>query len=317
MHPAAYRPSVLITGVGGFIGGFLACELSQRGYRVSGTARDLKTVRAEVVSACEKLNSVVINGSTSWSSLLSSSQSVIHCAAHVHVRRPSRLDQRLFREVNVDGTRALAEGCRDSGAPLLVNLSSIAAETQTGDEKSSGYGASKREAERAIAHVLAGSAARHVNLRLPAVYGPEGKGALGFLFRWVRSGLPIPVMSMSAKRSYLSVWNLADCVAHCLEHPGSTPITVAIADERPLDLSELLSAMASAASVEPRFLDIGAVGSAIAAFAVGRRREFRRGMVETMIDPSVAARELGWFPPVSASEGWRRVADFYATRGRS
>ena len=244
----------------------------------------------------------------------------------MHVRRPSRLDQRLFREVNVDGTRALAEGCRDSGAPLLVNLSSIAAETQTGDEKSSGYGASKREAERAIAHVLAGSAARHFEHSTPACrqvdrgvtpVPPEGKGALGFLFRWVRSGLPIPVMSMSAKRSYLSVWNLADCVAHCLEHPVSTPITVAIADERPLDLSELLSAMASAASVEPRFLDIGAVGSAIAAFAVGRRREFRRGMVETMIDPSVAARELGWFPPVSASEGWRRVADFYATRGRS
>ena len=314
MEAAASRPSVLITGVGGFIGGFLACELSRRGYRVSGTARDLKTVRPSVVAACEKLTSVIINGSTNWSSLLSSSQSVIHCAAHVHVRKPSRLDQILFQEVNVDGSRALAEGCRDSGAPLLVNLSSIAAETGIGDDKSSGYGASKREAERAIADVLAGPAARCVNLRLPAVYGPEGKGSLGFLFRWVRSGLPIPVMSMSPKRSYLSVWNLTDCVAHCLEHTVSTPIPVAIADEQSLDLPELLRVMATAAGVVPRFLDVGPVGSAIAAFAVGRRREFRRGMVETMIDPSVAVRELGWFPRVSASEGWRRVAEFSATR---
>lgn len=103
---------VLVTGVGGFIGGFLACDLASRGYEVIGTARSRAGVPRPVVSSCRELHEVRIGRSTDWATALVGVSSVVHCAAHVHIARPSRRDQQLFREVNVEGARQLAEACR-------------------------------------------------------------------------------------------------------------------------------------------------------------------------------------------------------------
>jgi len=302
------KAPIVVTGVGGFIGGFLACELARQGYRVIGTARDIESVPLVVTQSCQKLVRVVINGATDWSPVLPQSSAVIHCAAHVHVRRPSKRDLHLFRQVNVEGVRALSRGCRDHNVSLLLNLSSIAASALPTDEKSIGYGLSKHDAELVIGDVLLESNCRYVNLRLPAVYGPGAKGALGFLFWLVNSGLPLPLLSKSVKRSYLSVWNLLDCITHCLDRRPDRNVTVAIADDPALDLSELIRAMGKSARKSPRFIRLGAGPLALAALLAGRRSEFQRGMVEAVISSAEAHRALGWTPQVTAEEAWARMA---------
>jgi nucleoside-diphosphate-sugar epimerase len=299
---------VLVTGVGGFIGGFVARDLAQRGYEVIGTARNPARVPRPVAEACHALRQVVIGESTDWSDLLPNVVFVIHCAAHVHVRRPSLRDTALFQQVNVEGVRALAASCRRHEVELFINLSSIAANAPVVDEKSNGYGRSKAEAEQAVAAELDGSGCRYLNLRLPAVYGPSGKGSLDFLFRLVGFGLPLPMIVGSPKRSYLSVWNLADCISHCLLTAPQKSCTVAIADDVALDLEELLTVIASARGKRLRVIRLGRWALRFAAVVSGHGRELQRGMVSTVIDPADALAKLGWRPNLLPAECWARVA---------
>ncbi len=302
------RTRVLVTGVGGFIGGFLTRYLADHGYEIVGTARDRRRVADEVRAVCLAIHEFDINGSTDWASVLEGIDVVVHCAAHVHVRRPSELDQRLFREVNVEGARSLAQACRALDVRLLINISSIAADPLIQDVKSQGYGLSKREAEQAVAEVLADGSCVYLNLRLPAVYGPGGKGALRFLQRWVSCGLPLPRLPESPKRSYLSVWNLADCIQHCIDQPAIKSETVALADPRPLNLMELLTVIAEPFGIRLRFVPVAGWFIATLARALGVGREFGRGMTSAVIDPADAEAKLGWRPVLGAREAWRRDA---------
>ncbi len=302
------RPRVLVTGVSGFIGGVLARYLNDHGCEVVGTVRDRSRVTADVRTACRTIHEFEINGSSDWVSLLEGIDVVIHCAAHVHVRRPSQLDQRLFREVNVDGARSLARACRLHAVKLLINLSSIAADPAIQGAKSQGYGSSKREAERAVAEVLSDSPGAYLNLRLPAVYGPGSKGALRMLQRWVKSGLPLPRLVGSPKRSYLSVWNLADCIFRCVREPSIQSGTVTIADPQALDLVELLTVMSEALGRQPRFIPLESRILAVGVGLLGLGREFERGMSSAVVDPAEAVISLGWRPVLGAREAWARDA---------
>jgi len=298
---------VLVTGVGGFIGGFLARDLASRGYEVIGTARSRQGVPLSVVSSCRELHAVSIGGATDWTTLLAGVRAVVHCAAHVHIARPSRHDQRLFQEVNVEGARRLAEACRGKKVELLINLSSIAARAVELGPERAGYGHSKAEGEQAIERALAGSLSRHVCLRLPAVYGPGCKGSLGLLFRLLGSGLPLPIVTGAAKRSYLSVWNLADCVEHCLLKPPSHSCTVAVADPTTLDLEELVLTIAQARGRRQPLLRVRRTTLAVLARLIGRGRQFERGFRADVVDPAEAMVALGWQPSLSAAECWARV----------
>jgi nucleoside-diphosphate-sugar epimerase len=302
------RTRVLVTGVGGFIGGFLARYLADHGYEVVGTARDRGRVAAEIRVVCLAIHEFEINGSSDWASVLEGIDVVVHCAAHVHVRRPSDLDQRLFREVNVEGARSLAQACRALDVRLLINISSIAADPLIQDAKSRGYGLSKREAEQAVAEVLAEGQCAYLNLRLPAVYGPGSKGALRFVQHWVSRGLPLPDLAESPKRSYLSVWNLADCIQHCIEQSSIKSETVALADPLPLNLVELLTVISEAFGRRPRFVPVAGWLVATLVRAMGIGREFGRGMTSAVIDPADAEAKLRWRPVLGAREAWRREA---------
>jgi nucleoside-diphosphate-sugar epimerase len=301
------RTRVLVTGVGGFIGGFLARYLADHGYKVFGTARDRRRVAAEVRAACLAIHELEINGSSDWTRVLEGVDVVVHCAAHVHVRRPSGRDQHLFREVNVEGGRVLAVACGASAVRRLINLSSIAAVADPADEKLPGYGSSKRDAETVIAESLLKTDCSYLNLRLPAVYGPGGKGALAFLFRLVKSGLPLPMVTNSPRRSYLNVWNLGECICHCMADPSIKSGTVAIADGTPLSLSELIAEIAAGLGRQPCYIRMNVVTLASIARVLGLARETGRGMQSLVIDPTEARLALSWEPTLTAREAWARV----------
>jgi nucleoside-diphosphate-sugar epimerase len=306
MSSGAAAPTILITGAGGFIGSHLVEDLAGRGFRILGVFRRIDDKSARVRRLCAVSHALEMHGADDWSGVLRGVDVVIHAAAHVHLRRPSNQDGGLFHEVNVEGVRRLATACKDHRVSLFINLSSIAATTALPRDTRT-YAGSKLEAEQVISDVFAGSSCRYVSLRLPAVYGPQMRGALAWLYRLVRLGVPVPMVADTPKRSYLSVWNLADCVAHCVASPLDLNVTVAIADSEALDLHELLGLMASATRRAPRYLPINKRVLAFMASLLGRERELRRAMAPCLIDPAEALGALGWFPRVKAVEGWQRT----------
>lgn len=186
-------------------------------------------------------------------------------------------------------------------------MSSIAATAAEPDSERAGYGHSKAGAEQAMERALAGSSSRHVSLRLPAVYGPGCKGSLGLLFRLLGSGLPLPIVAGAARRSYLSVWNLAECVNHCLLAAPLRNCAVAIADPMALDLEELMLTIARALGGRRSLFRLERSTLALCARLVGLGREFERGLRADVVDPSDAMTLLGWQPSMSAAESWARV----------
>jgi len=308
MSLSVRKPVVLVTGVSGFIGEFLARYLVARGFGVVGTCRQRSRVSRELLEACTRIHELEIDDKTDWSAPLSGVEFVVHAAAHVHVRRPKNADLDLFRAVNVDGLKRLAACSRDASISLFVNLSSIAAEFDSRGIRSTPYGESKKRGEEVIAEALGTSECRYLSLRLPAVYGPGMKGGLKWLHGVVEMGLPLPIVGDSPARSYLSIWNLADCVSHCLASERPLNANVAIADREALDMQALIGLIAAACGKKARGVRVSSRAITFLIGVLGKRQEFMRAMSPASVDAQEAARILGWTAPFSAAESWRKVA---------
>ena len=305
MTELALRPPVvLITGVGGFIGGFLARDLASRGYQVIGTCRSRDRLAAAVRHACFCVHEVAMGKETEWSDYTNSVDVVIHAAAHVHIRKPTKNDRQLFRVVNIEGTRALVESCRDSDVKLFINLSSIAVNLFDATNHEGCYGWSKRIAEQVVAEIFGCGLTRYINLRLPAVYGPGMRGGLASLFKLVHRGLPLPIPAGAEPRSYLGVLNLACCIRHCISHLPKRSCTVAIADPLPVDLRGLITLMASATGRRPVLISVSDGVLKFGSWLLGREQELRRVLTGHRVDLSAALEHLEWAPTKDAAECW-------------
>jgi UDP-glucose 4-epimerase len=169
------------------------------------------------------------------------------------------------------------------------------------------YGQAKRDAELALAAEAAKSGLEVVILRPPLVYGPGVKGNFLALMRAVASGCPLPLASISNRRSFIYVDNLCDAIARCLEAPKAAGRTYHLSDGAPLSTPQLCRALGEALDrrarvfrFPPGLLDL-----------VPAMRKLTRSL-ET--DDSAIRDELGWRPPATFEEGLQATARWYRAR---
>src|ERR1700733_7299558 len=100
---ASQSSGVLITGSTGFIGAHLTRMLAGNGQRVVAVSR--KVHDSESIANVRNVQLSLCRDPASWQAALTSIQSVVHLAAHVH-QMGSRKghNEGLYREVNVDGS---------------------------------------------------------------------------------------------------------------------------------------------------------------------------------------------------------------------
>ena len=200
--------TVLITGASGFVGRALCSHLVARGLDVFATVRNLPDAS---VPSVEYRIVTEMSSTTDWSDALASVQTVIHCAARVHVMRDHAQDPLTeFRCVNTLGTKTLARAAAHCGVKRLVFLSSIKVNGESApsdapfDQASpampqDAYAISKWEAEQALTRVSAETGLEIVVLRCPLVYGPGVKGNFLRLLQAVNHGIPLPLALASKK----------------------------------------------------------------------------------------------------------------------
>ncbi len=310
--------TVLVTGANGFLGRAVIKQLIKREHAVRCAVRSASANcyndTVDVITIGD------VNLKTNWDKALQGVDSIIHLVARTHVTHKEGADPLpLYRRVNVDGTRSLAQQAVAAGVRRLVFVSSIKVNGERTSYKpyteldepapEDAYGITKNEAENILINTLYGTDTEYVIVRPPLLYGVGVKANMHSLLRAVLKGLPLPLASVLNKRSLLGVNNLADFLLCCLDHPNAAQKKFLIADDESVSTPELVCLLANAAGVPSRLLPCPISVLRLFGKITGRASMIDKLVGSLQVDSSFARRELEWQQPFSMREGLQQMVD--------
>jgi UDP-glucose 4-epimerase len=306
---------ILITGASGFAGPTIAARLAAAGHVLVAAGRsqppDSAAIRRYVPVPDQ-------TAATDWSAALDGVEVVVHLAGHAHAESRSAAARRLIHSVNVEGTEALARQATARGVRRFIFMSSIKVH---GEESPSDrphrasdsphpadpYGESKAEAEARLRRIAAETGLELVVIRPPLLIGPGSKANVARLIQLVRSGLPLPFASIRNRRSLLSLANLADLVAVCVNHPRATEQPLLAADAGAPSTPELIHWVADALHRPARLFPFPPALLEIAAAPLGLRGLVTRLTRSQALDYTMTTALTGWMPAVATRVGLKEA----------
>ena len=308
---------VLVTGASGFVGSALCSHLVSRDFDTIATVRNLPDA---LVPRVDYRIVTKLDAATDCHDALAGVQTVIHCAARVHVMRDHAQDPLTeFRRVNTLGTETLAQAAAHCGVKRLVFLSSIKVNGESAppdapfDQASPAkpqdpYAISKWEAEQALTRVSTETGLEIVVLRCPLVYGLGVKGNFLRLLQAVKHGIPLPFSLVKNRRSLIYLDNLTDAIATCLTHPAAAGKTYLMSDGEDVSTAELISRIAQALGKPSRLWPCPLGLIELAGRMPGKSDEIARLLGSLCIDSSKIRSELDWTPPYTLEQGLAETA---------
>ncbi len=318
---------ILVTGANGFIGNYLCKKLIKKYNYVNAIVRNLSNTTK--ISNVKYFSVGEINSKTNWRDLLKNIDCIIHCAGKAHImERNNLIEQDIFSSVNIGGTQNLAHQAATAGVKKFIFLSSIKVNGETtytpylnnnDVEKSEFfthldkplpqdfYALSKFKAENILWEISKKTGLNISILRLPLVYGEGVKGNLNRLLKLVRSGIPLPFGMINNQRSMISLDNLSDLIIKCIEHPAAVGKTFLVSDGKDLSTPELLNLIASSMGKSSRLFPIPVFVLKYIAIALNRSEEMNKIISSLKVDTLFTRETLNWTPPVSISEGIKKM----------
>ena len=295
-------PLIALTGATGFIGRHLLRELPKRGYRLR------VLLRRPSQTAMDSASAVVgdLARPQNMSAALAGVDAIIHSAGIAHAMSGRPEDD--YRILNTEATIGLARAAERAGVKRFVFLSSIRAQTGPAAEDvltenleprpTDPYGKSKLAAEQGLDQL----GIDWVALRPVLVYGPDVQSNMATFVRLARSPYPLPLASLEARRSLLSVDNLVDAVDAVLT--ATTPLRrpFIVADAERLTVPEMITAMRAAIGRRPGLMHVPAPFLAMALRVARRAEWYQRLTGSLVVDPS-DLRRLGWTPRIATPAG--------------
>jgi nucleoside-diphosphate-sugar epimerase len=297
---------IALTGATGFIGQYLLREMPKRGYRIRALLRRPAAAPVDVSSA-------VIGDLTrpqNMSAALAGVDAVIHSAGLAHAM--SGIPEDDYRLINTEATVRLARAARRAGAKRFVFLSSIRAQcgpaadivlTEAVEPRpTDAYGRSKLAAERGLAELDLD----WVSLRAVLIYGPGVKGNMAQLIKLARSPMPLPLASLTARRSLLAVENLSAAIETVLAAPGPLRRAVVAADPQALTIAEMIAALRSGLGRPANVFPFPPALLEVVFRAAGRAEMYQR-LSGSLVADATALTSLGWAPPLATPAGLAKL----------
>ena len=307
---------VMLTGAGGFVGQYLCSTLEEAGFELVRVFRASEQVLKKVFQ-----NTIVgknIDATTDWTNDLIDVEAVVHLAARVHVMTGDEAgDLASFREINVEGTKNLAEQAAHSGVNRFIYLSSIKVNgeqtdgqpfsaTQAPDPKNS-YAISKMEAEETLRKIEKTTNMEVVIIRPPLVYGPGVKGNLLALVKMIKKGIPLPLGAVNNRRDLISIYNLCDLIRVCILHPGAPGDTFLVSDNESISTTDLIRQIANGLNRTARLFPAPNWLLTLLAALFGKMEQLEKLTGNLQINMSPTQQALDWHPPLSVAESFRKM----------
>jgi nucleoside-diphosphate-sugar epimerase len=321
---------VLVTGASGFIGGWIARGLHERGYAVRALyRRERPPARLAALAAA---GVEVVRGDLTRDpdarAAVSAQEAVVHAAGLLDWG-PAELFQRL----NVEATARLLAEARADGCRVFLYIGSAAVHgfgphhrsTEQGPYYApvSAYQTSKRQAEEAV---LAANAPgfRTTVLRPANVYGPGDTTTLYRMLAGQERGIRTTLGGGRRLTSVVYIEDLVRAVVLALESEAAAGQVFNITSGEQVSWGELMGYSASLLGVHPWFelpLPVAWVLAGLLSGSyrlLGIRRDppltpYRWAHVAHDFDFSIqkARRLLGYRPQVGWREGLRRTVEAY------
>lgn len=311
---------VLVTGATGFVGRALVETLATNlDYQVVALVRRESRFGATV----QIQQAADFHQGPEVEAALKSVDTVVHCAARVHVMAESQADpQAEYDRVNVAATLALARRAHAVGVRRFIFVSSIkvngegtkpgeAYQAEDAPAPIDPYGISKAAAEQQLLDFATQSGLQVVIIRPVLVYGPGVKANFLSMMRWLDRGVVLPFGAIDNRRSLVALDNLVDLIVTCIHHPAAAGQRFLVSDGEDLSTTQLLRRMAVALGRPARLIPVPSWILSCAATALGRKALSQRLCGSLTVDICKTRELLNWTPPVTVEQALRKTAQHY------
>ena len=143
------------------------------------------------------------------------------------------------------------------------------------------------------------------------VYGPGVKANFLNMMKIISRGIPLPLASITNKRSLIYVGNLVDALATCAVHPNAAGKTYLVSDGEDVSTPELIRRTASALGVSARLFPTPVSLMKLVGKLTGKSGAVNRLAGSLTVDSSKIRQELGWVPPFTMEEGLRETVGWF------
>lgn len=326
----AVKKTVMITGATGFVGSHLALTLAERGYHVRALVRNKSKAKHLEKAGVELVLGDLVRG-TDVEAAAKGTQIIYHIAA---LYRSVKYPNKIYKKVNVEGTRNVINAAEKLGIPRLVHCSTVGVH---GDIKSIPanedapfnptdiYQKTKLEAEMLVAKAI--KRGLHATIFRPVgVYGP---GDMRFLklFKNIHSGKFFMLGLGEVLYHLIYIDDLVEGAILCGERQDAIGRTYILAGPRYTTIIKLSDLVAKALGK-----DLPARRLPLAPFkliASVCKILYKPFGIEPPLYPRRldffcksraftsrrARRELGFRPKVDLAEGLARTAKWYFDQG--
>ncbi|KAB7664664.1 UDP-glucose 4-epimerase family protein [Plesiomonas shigelloides] len=249
---------------------------------------------------------------------------VIHSAARAHIMNDVSLEPlEEYRLVNTVATLKLAKLAVESGVKRFIFISSIKVNGESTSNnipfKSSDqydfkddYGQSKSEAESQLLKLSKETGMEVVIIRPTLVYGPGVKANFASLMGLVAKGIPLPFGCITNnKRSLVSVDNLVDLIITCIDHPKAVNQVFLVSDDYDVSTSEMVRHIAVALDKLDWQLPVPVWCYKLIGKLFNKSDVVDRLTGSLQVDISHTKETLGWAPPQTLQEGFKKTAEAF------
>jgi nucleoside-diphosphate-sugar epimerase len=312
---------VMVTGASGFVGYATCARFVMQRMNVVGTVRHLPP---QPLPGVDYRIASDVSKDTDWYEALKGVNTVVHCAARVHVMREPTADPlQEFRRINVGWTGRLAQLAALQGVRRFVYLSSIKVNgeqtvvpftEQDPPNPQDAYGVSKWEAEQALAQVSTQTGMEIVIVRSPLVYGPGVRGNFLQLLNILRRGIPLPLASIRNQRSFVYLGNLVDALGRCIQDPRAARQTYLVCDSEDVATPELVRRLGAVMGSKVCLWPCPTALLYWMGQVAGRRGMIDRLVGSLQVNSSKIQTELGWHPPFTVDVGLSETAAWFHAR---
>ena len=315
-------PEVLVTGGSGFFGGILKRQLLTDGFGVTNIdlVSDLDTHPSLTIIHGDIRNQALLNRLFADRSFTA----VFHCAAML---AHDRIDKQDLWTSNVDGTRNLAEACRNHGVRKFIFTSTnclwgrnLGHPVREDDPPAPVelYGRSKLAAEQALSDYT--NDVDITILRCPTIISSGRLGLLAILFEFIEEGKSVWVVGEGSNRyQFIYAPDLVRACTAALQSPGSDVFH--IGSDHVQSLREVYEAVVRKAGSGSRVRSLPKAPTLAAMrlahlLGVSPLGPYHYKMIaeDFLFDTSKIKERLGWQPTLTNAEMLSEAYAYYAER---